>query len=179
MELKGSKTEKNLMCAFQGESEERNKYTFWAKKAKEEGYVQIARIFEDTANNEKEHAKIWLKLLSGGDIKSTTENLKCASDTEHYEWSQMYAKFAKEAREEGFDDIAFLFEKVINVEKMHDLRYKKLLEDIQGGSVFEREEEIVWECAVCGYTADSKKAPEICPLCKHPKAYFFEKAYNY
>ncbi len=179
MELKGSKTEKNLMCAFQGESEARNKYTFWAKKAKEEGYVQIARIFEDTANNEKEHAKIWLKLLSGGDIKSTTENLKCASDTEHYEWSQMYAKFAKEAREEGFDDIAFLFEKVINVEKMHDLRYKKLLEDIQGGSVFEREEEIVWECAVCGYTADSKKAPEICPLCKHPKAYFFEKAYNY
>ena len=179
MELKGSKTEKNLMCAFQGESEARNKYTFWAKKAKEEGYVQIARIFEDTANNEKEHAKIWLKLLSGGDIKSTTENLQCASDTEHYEWSQMYAKFAKEAREEGFDDIAFLFEKVINVEKMHDLRYKKLLEDIQGGSVFEREEEIVWECAVCGYTADSKKAPEICPLCKHPKAYFFEKAYNY
>ena len=179
MELKGSKTEKNLMCAFQGESEARNKYTFWAKKAKEEGYVQIARIFEDTANNEKEHAKIWLKLLSGGDIKSTTENLQCASDTEHYEWSQMYAKFAKEAREEGFDDIAFLFEKVINVEKMHDLRYKKLLDDIQGGSVFEREEEIVWECAVCGYTADSKKAPEICPLCKHPKAYFFEKAYNY
>lgn len=179
MELKGSKTEKNLMCAFQGESEARNKYTFWAKKAKEEGYVQIARIFEDTANNEKEHAKIWLKLLSGGEIKSTTENLQCASDTEHYEWSQMYAKFAKEAREEGFDDIAFLFEKVINVEKMHDLRYKKLLDDIQGGSVFEREEEIVWECAVCGYTADSKKAPEICPLCKHPKAYFFEKAYNY
>ena len=179
MELKGSKTEKNLMCAFQDESEARNKYTFWAKKAKEEGYVQIARIFEDTANNEKEHAKIWLKLLSGGEIKSTTENLKCASDTEHYEWSQMYAKFAKEAREEGFDDIAFLFEKVINVEKMHDLRYKKLLDDIQGGSVFEREEEIVWECAVCGYTADSKKAPEICPLCKHPKAYFFEKAYNY
>lgn len=179
MELKGSKTEKNLMCAFQGESEARNKYTFWAKKAKEEGYVQIARIFEDTANNEKEHAKIWLKLLSGGEIKSTTENLQCASDTEHYEWSQMYAKFAKEAREEGFDDIAFLFEKVINVEKMHDLRYKKLLDDIQGGSVFERDEEIVWECAVCGYTADSKKAPEICPLCKHPKAYFFEKAYNY
>ena len=179
MDFKGSKTERNLMCAFAGESEARNKYTFWAKKAKEEGYVQISRIFEETANNEKEHAKIWFKLLNGGEIKSTLENLKCAAETEHYEWSDMYAGFAKEAREEGFDDIAFLFEKVINVEKMHDSRYRVLLNHIQGGKIFERENESVWECAVCGYTADSRKAPEICPLCRHPRAYFFEKAYNY
>ncbi len=179
MEFRGSKTEKNLMCAFAGESEARNKYTFWAKKAKEDGYVQISRIFEETANNEKEHAKIWFKLLNGGEIKSTIENLKCAAETEHYEWTDMYAHFAKEAREEGFDEIAFLFEKIINVEKMHDARYRKLLNDIQDGKVFDRDNDVVWECAVCGYTTDSKKAPEMCPLCKHPRAYFFEKAYNY
>ena len=178
MELKGSKTEKNLMAAFSGESEARNKYTYYASKAKKDGYVQIAKIFEETAANEKEHAKIWFKLLKDG-IGDTSVNLKDAADGENYEWTEMYPTFAKEAKEEGFDHIAYLFEQVAKIEKEHEERYKKLLENIEGGLVFSRDNDAIWQCSNCGHIVVGKKAPEVCPVCAHPKAYFEIKAENY
>ena len=179
MELKGSKTEKNLMEAFAGESQARNKYTYYASQAKKEGYVQISKFFEETANNEKEHAKLWFKLLHGGAISDTMTNLEDAANGENYEWTQMYAQFAKEAEEEGFADIAFLFKKVAEIEKHHEERYKKLLENIKNGKVFEKEEEVEWECANCGYRHKGAKSVEMCPVCKHPQAYFFVTKANY
>jgi rubrerythrin len=179
MELKGSRTEANLLAAFAGESQARNKYTFYASKARKEGYNQIADLFEETANNEKEHAKIWFKLLKGGDIPSTEENLKDGAAGENYEWTDMYKNFAKEAREEGFDHIAFLFEQVANIEREHEKRYLKLLENVEKGLVFSRDGDMVWQCANCGHIVIGKKAPEVCPVCKHPKAYFMIKAENY
>ena len=179
MELKGSKTEKNLLEAFAGESQARNKYTYFSSQAKKEGYVQISKIFEETANNEKEHAKIWFKLLNGGNVGTTIENLEAAANGENYEWTQMYAQFAKEAKEEGFTDIAALFELVAKIEKAHEERYKKLLEAVKGKTVFVRPGQIIWECANCGHLYVGDKAPELCPVCKHPQAYFFEKVENY
>ncbi len=179
MELKGSKTEKNLMEAFAGESQARNKYTYFASKAKKEGYQQIAAIFEETALNEKEHAKIWFKLLNGGDIGTTTENLKAAAEGENYEWTDMYDKFAKEAKEEGFDKIAYLFEEVGKIEKEHEERYKKLLENVEGDLVFSKDGDRIWKCRNCGHIVIGQKAPEVCPVCNHPKAYFEVKAENY
>lgn len=178
MELKGSKTEKNLMAAFSGESEARNKYTYYASKAKKDGYVQIAKLFEETAANEKEHAKIWFKLLKDG-IGATADNLADAAAGENYEWTEMYPTFAKEAREEGFGHIAYLFEEVAKIEKEHEERYKKLLENVEGGLVFSRDEEMIWQCSNCGHIVVGKKAPEVCPVCAHPKAYFEIKADNY
>ncbi len=177
-ELKGSKTEKNLMTAFAGESEARNKYTYYASKAKKDGYVQIAQIFEETAANEKEHAKIWFKLLHGG-VPSTIENLKDAADGENYEWTDMYATFAKEAREEGFNEIADLFDGVAAIEKEHEERYRKLLKNVEDGLVFSKDEDKIWQCANCGHICIGKKAPEVCPVCAHPQAYFQVKAENY
>ncbi len=177
MELKGSKTEQNLQTAFAGESQARNKYTYFASKAKKEGYAQIAALFEETANNEKEHAKIWFKLLNG--IGTTAENLKAAAEGENYEWTDMYATFAKEAREEGFDQIADLFEGVAAIEKEHEERYLKLLANVEGSLVFSRDEEAIWQCANCGHVVVGKKAPEVCPVCAHPQAYFQIKAENY
>lgn len=177
-ELRGSKTEKNLMAAFAGESQARNKYTYYASKAKKDGYVQIASIFEETANNEKEHAKMWFKLLNGG-IGSTLDNLKDAAGGENYEWTDMYPTFAKEAREEGFDHIADLFEAVAAVEKEHEERYKKLVTNIEGGLVFSKDGDVIWQCANCGHIVIGKKAPEVCPVCAHPQAYFQIKAENY
>ena len=179
MELKGSKTEKNLMEAFAGESQARNKYTYFASKAKKEGYEQIAALFLETADNEKEHAKMWFKLLQGGEIKSTAENLKAAAEGENYEWTDMYERMAKEAREEGFDHIAFLFDGVAKIEKEHEERYKKLLENVKDGKVFEAGEIKIWKCRNCGHIVVGTKAPEICPICAHPKAYFEIKAENY
>lgn len=177
-DLKGTKTEANLMAAFAGESQARNKYTYYASKAKKDGYVQIANIFEETAANEKEHAKIWFKLLHGG-IPSTIENLKDAADGENYEWTDMYAQFAKDAKEEGFDDIAKLFEMVGEIEKEHEALYRKLLENIEGDLVFSRDGDCVWQCANCGHIVIGKKAPEVCPVCAHPQSYFQIKAENY
>ncbi len=177
-ELKGSKTEKNLMTAFAGESQARNKYTYYASKAKKDGYVQIAQIFEETAANEKEHAKIWFKLLHGG-VPSTIENLKDAADGENYEWTDMYATFAKEAREEGFNEIADLFDGVAAIEKEHEERYRKLLKNVEDGLVFSKDEDKIWQCANCGHICIGKKAPEVCPVCAHPQAYFQVKAENY
>ncbi|MBE7706613.1 MAG: rubrerythrin family protein [Cyanobacteria bacterium SIG30] len=179
MELKGSKTEKNLMEAFAGESQARNKYTYYASQAKKDGYVQISKIFEETANNEKEHAKIWFKLLHGGSVADTLTNLEDAANGENYEWTEMYATFAKEAREEGFEEIAILFENVAKIEKDHEDRYRKLFANIKDGTVFEKESEIVWECGNCGFSYKGKNAIELCPVCKHPKSYFFEKPKNY
>lgn len=179
MELKGSRTEANLMTAFAGESQARNKYTYYASKAKKDGYVQIAQIFEETANNEKEHAKIWFKLLHDGGIPTTVENLKDAAEGENYEWTEMYAEFAKVAKEEGFNHIAALFEMVAKIEKEHEERYKKLLANIDGGVVFSKDNDIVWICSNCGHIHIGKKAPEICPVCAHPQAYFMERAENY
>ncbi len=179
MELKGSKTEANLQAAFAGESQARNKYTYYASKAKKDGYVQIANIFEETAANEKEHAKIWFKLLHGGAVPSTIENLKDAAEGENYDWTDMYAAFAKDARVEGFDEIAKLFEQVGEIEKEHEERYRKLLANIEGGLVFSREGDCVWQCANCGHIVVGKKAPEECPVCAHPQAYFQMKAENY
>ncbi len=179
MELKGSKTEANLMTAFAGESQARNKYTYYASKAKKDGYVQIAQIFEETANNEKEHAKIWFKLLHDGGIPTTVENLKDAAAGENYEWTEMYAEFAKVAKEEGFDHIAALFEMVAKIEKDHEERYKKLLANIEGGLVFSRDGDMMWICSNCGHVHIGKAAPELCPVCAHPKAYFMMKAENY
>ncbi|MCH5280356.1 MAG: rubrerythrin family protein [Lachnospiraceae bacterium] len=178
-DLKGTKTEANLQAAFAGESQARNKYTYFASKAKKDGYVQIANIFEETANNEKEHAKIWYKLLNGGSIGSTVENLTEAANGENYEWTDMYASFAKDAREEGFDDIAFLFEKVGAIEKEHEERYRKLLANIQGDLVFSKDGDVIWQCANCGHICVGKKAPEVCPVCAHPQSYFQVKAENY
>lgn len=178
-ELKGSKTEQNLWTAFAGESQARNKYSYFASKAKKDGYVQIAQIFEETAANEKEHAKIWFKLLHGEGIPSTIENLKDAADGENYEWTDMYATFAKEAREEGFDDIAFLFEEVGKIEKEHEARYRKLLANIEDGIVFSRDGDMMWQCSNCGHIVIGKQAPEVCPVCAHPQAYFELKAENY
>ena len=177
MELKGSKTESNLWKAFAGESEARNRYTYFASKAKKDGFVQISKLFEETANNEKEHAKIWFKLLGG--IGTTEENLLSAAEGENYEWTDMYAEFAKVAREEGFDDIAALFEGVAQIEKEHEERYRKLLANIEGGLVFSREGDMIWECSNCGHIHIGKEAPEVCPVCAHPKAHFQLKANNY
>lgn len=179
MDFKGSRTEANLLAAFAGESQARNKYTYYASKARKDGYNQIAELFEETANNEKEHAKIWFKLLKGGELPSTEENLKDAAAGENYEWTDMYANFAKEAKKEGFDQIAFLFEQVAKIEKTHEERYLKLLENVKEGLVFSRDGDRVWQCANCGHIVVGKKAPEICPVCKHPKAYFWIKAENY
>ena len=179
MELKGTKTEQNLMTAFAGESQARNKYTYFASKAKKEGYEQIAAIFQETADNEKEHAKMWVKLLNGGEIGTTVENLNSAADGENYEWTDMYAEFAKTAKEEGFDRIAYLFEEVAKIEKEHEERYLKLLENVKDGKVFEAGEVKIWKCRNCGHIVVGTKAPEVCPVCAHPKAYFEIKAENY
>ena len=179
MDLKGSKTEQNLMAAFAGESQARNKYTYFASKAKKEGYEQIAAIFEETANNEKEHAKMWFKLLEGGDIKSTASNLKAAAEGENYEWTDMYASFAKTAKEEGFERIAFLFEEVAKIEKEHEERYKKLLNNIEDELVFSSDGDAIWICRNCGHIVVGKSAPKVCPVCNHPQSYFERKANNY
>ena len=179
MELKGSKTEKNLLEAFAGESQARNKYTYFASKAKKEGYEQIAAIFLETAENEKEHAKLWFKLLEGGEIKSTAENLAAAAAGENFEWTDMYERMAKEAREEGFTKIAYLFDAVGQIEKEHEERYRKLLENVEGDLVFSKDGDKIWKCRNCGHIVIGKEAPEVCPVCNHPKAFFEIKAENY
>ena len=179
MELKGSKTEKNLQQAFAGESQAHAKYQYYASKAKKDGYVQIGNLFEETAINEKEHAKIWFKLLHGGEIPTTELNLEDAAAGENYEWTDMYVGFAKMAKEEGFDEIAYLFKSVAAIEKVHEERYRKLIENIKGGAVFSRDKDMIWECANCGHIVVGKKAPEMCPVCKHPKSYFQIKADNF
>ena len=171
-ELKGTKTEANLWEAFAGESQARNKYTYYASKAKKDGYVQIAKIFEETANNEKEHAKIWFKLLHEGGIPDTPANLLDAATGENYEWTDMYDRMAKEAKEEGFDHIAFLFESVGKIEKEHEERYRKLLKNVEDEIVFSRDGDKIWQCSNCGHIVVGKQAPEMCPVCAHPKAYF-------
>ncbi|MGM9844092.1 MAG: rubrerythrin [Muribaculaceae bacterium] len=179
MELKGSKTEKNLLEAFAGESMARNKYTYYASKAKKEGFVQIANLFEETAGNEKEHAKIWFKLLHEGEVPTTSVNLLDAAEGENYEWTDMYAKFAADAREEGFTRIAALFEMVGKIEKEHEERYRKLLANVEGELVFSRDGDMVWICSNCGHIHVGKKAPLKCPVCDHPQAYFHLRAENY
>lgn len=176
-ELKGTKTEQNLLAAFSGESQARNKYTYFASKAKKDGYVQIGNIFEETANNEKEHAKIWYKILMG--IGDTPENLNTAADGEAYEWKEMYPSFAETAKEEGFSDLAFLFEKVAEIEKEHEARYRRLLGNVEKGIVFSSDGDTVWQCSNCGHIVVGPKAPEVCPVCGHPQAYFQKKAENY
>ena len=178
MELKGSKTEKNLMEAFAGESMARNKYTYFASKAKKDGFVQIANIFEETAANEKEHAKMWFKYLNGG-IDDTAANLKAAAEGENYEWTDMYDRMAKEAHEEGFEEIALKFELVAKVEKEHEERYKKLLANVEGGLVFSKDGDTIWQCINCGHSVVGKSAPQVCPTCNHPQSYFQVKAENY
>ena len=178
-ELKGSKTESNLWAGFAGESQARNKYSYYAAKAKKEGYVQIASLFEETANNEKEHAKIWFKLLHDGEVPDTVTNLEDAAAGENYEWTDMYENFAKTAKEEGFEKIAYLFEMVGKIEKEHEERYRKLLKNIKDGLVFSREGDTIWQCANCGHIVIGKKAPEVCPVCSHPKSYFQIRAENY
>ena len=177
--FEGTKTEKNLMDAFAGESQARNKYTYYAGKAKKDGYEQIAAIFLETADNEKEHAKIWFKLLHDGEVPPTTTNLEDAANGENYEWTDMYDRMAKEAKEEGFDHIAYLFEAVGKIEREHEARYKKLLENIEGGLVFSKDGDAIWKCRNCGHIVIGKQAPEICPVCNHPKSYFEVKAENY
>ncbi len=177
-ELKGTRTEANLQTAFAGESMARNKYTFFASKAKKDGYVQIAKIFEETAANEKEHAKIWFKLLNGG-IDDTAANLKAAAEGENYEWTDMYAGFAKEAKEEGFDEIADLFLMVAAIEKEHEERYRTLLLNVKNEMVFSKDGDAIWQCSNCGHIVIGQKAPDVCPVCKHPQAYFQMKAENY
>lgn len=179
MELKGSKTEANLMAAFAGESQARNKYTYYASAAIKEGYNQIASFFEETASNEKEHAKLWFKLLHGGSVPGTIDNLKDAAAGEHYEWTDMYADFAKVAKEEGFENIALLFEGVAKIEKDHEERYLKLLENLETGKVFKRDGQQAWYCSNCGHIEYADEAPTECPVCKHPKAYFEIKKTNY
>ena len=179
MKLKGTKTEKNLMEAFAGESMARNKYTYYASKAKKDGFVQIASIFEETAANEKEHAKIWFKYLHDGAVPGTVENLNDAASGENFEWTDMYARMAKEAREEGFEEIAKKFEMVGAIEKEHEERYRKLLANIEGGLVFSRDGEMVWQCSNCGHIVVGPKAPDICPVCDHPQSFFQIKAENY
>ena len=175
--LKGTKTEANLMTAFAGESQAHTKYKYYASKAKKEGYVQIGELFEETADNEKEHAKMWFKELNG--IGDTAENLAHAAEGENYEWTDMYAGFAKVAKEEGFDKIAFLFEAVGAIEKSHEERYRKLLANVKENAVFIKGEKVMWQCANCGHIVIGTNAPEVCPVCDHPKAYFQVKAENY
>jgi len=179
MELKGTKTEQNLMKAFAGESQARNKYTYFASKAKKDGYEQIAAIFEETANNEKEHAKMWYKELHGGNIPSTIDNLKEAADGENYEWTDMYEEFAKTAEEEGFKALAIKFRQVAAIEKHHEERYRKLLKNINDEVVFSRDDEKIWICRNCGHIVIGKKAPGVCPVCAHPQSFFEIKAENY
>ena len=179
MELKGSKTEQNLLTAFAGESPARNKYTYFASKAKKDDYEQIAAIFEETANNEKEHAKMWFKELNGGSVPSTIENLKAAADGENYEWTNMYEEFAKTAEEEGFKALAIKFRQVAEIEKHHEERYRKLLKNIEDEVVFSKDDEKIWICRNCGHIVIGKKAPGICPVCAHPQSYFELKAENY
>ena len=178
-ELKGTKTEKNLMEAFAGESQARNKYTYFASQARKDGFEQVAAIFEETAGNEKEHAKLWFKLLCGGAIPSTAENLKAAAAGEHEEWTDMYKRMAQEAREEGFTDIAYLFEGVGSIEKEHEGRYLKLLQNIEDGTVFAKNTKSVWICRNCGHIVDNEKAPSKCTVCDHPQAYFELRLINY
>lgn len=179
MELKGSKTEANLMAAFAGESQARNKYTYYASKARKDGYEQIAAIFEETANNEKEHAKMWFKELHGGDIPTTAENLLDAAEGENYEWTDMYAEFAKVAHEEGFERIAYLFEGVAAIEKEHEERYRKLLKNVEDKLVFSKDGEAIWVCRNCGHVVVGKEAPAVCPVCAHPQSFFELKKENY
>ena len=179
MELKGTKTEKNLLAAFAGESQAAVKYGFYAAKAAKDGYEQIGGLFAETAANERAHAKIWYKLLKGGSMLGTADNLKDAAAGEHYEWTDMYAEFAREAREEGFDRIAYLFEAVGAIEKEHEKRYLKLLENVEDGLVFSRDEDTMWICRNCGHIVIGKKAPEVCPVCEHKKSYVEIKAENY
>ncbi len=171
-ELKGSRTEANLMAAFAGESQARNKYTYYASQAKKDGYVQISKIFEETAKNEMEHAKIWFKLLHGGSVPKTPDNLEDAAGGEHFEWTEMYAQFAKEAKEEGFNDIAALFEGVAKIEKEHEERFRKLIANVKDGLVFSRDGEKIWQCSNCGHIHIGKQAPQVCPVCAHPQASF-------
>ena len=178
MDLKGTQTEKNLQTAFAGESQARNKYTFFASKARKDGYEQIAAIFEETANNEKEHAKMWYKLLNNG-IGSTAENLKAAAEGENYEWTDMYEGFAKTAREEGFEHIAKMFDGVAAIEKHHEERYRKLLKNIEDKVVFSKDGDAIWQCINCGHIVVGPKAPKDCPVCNHPQSYFQKKAENY
>ncbi len=179
MELKGTKTEECLKKAFAGESQAATKYQYYASKAKKDGYEQIGSIFEETSLNEKEHAKIWFKLLHNNEMPETTENLKDAAAGENYEWTDMYEEFAKTAEEEGFTKIAFLFREVGKIEKEHEARYKKLLENIEEGIVFSRDDERIWKCRNCGHIVIGKYAPEVCPVCAHPKSFFEIKAENY
>ncbi len=178
MELKGSKTEKNLWTAFAGESEARNKYNWFASRARKDGFVQIANLFDETAENEKEHAKIWFKLLNNG-IPDTAENLKAAAQGENYEWTDMYDGFAKTAKEEGFDDIARLFEGVAAIEKAHEERFRALLDNVTKERVFSKDGDVIWQCSNCGHICVGKKAPDVCPVCNHPQSYFQVKAENY
>ena len=178
-ELKGTKTERNLLEAFAGESMARNKYTYFASRARKDGYVQIAELFEATANNEKEHAKIWFKLLCGGGIPSTADNLLAAAQGENEEWTCMYARMAEEAEEEGFIEIAAKFRMVAAIEKTHEERYRKLLANVEGGIVFSRDGDMIWECGNCGHIHIGQKAPQVCPVCDHPQSYFAIKAENY
>lgn len=177
-DLKGTRTEANLLAAFAGESQARNKYTYYASKAKKDGFEQIAQLFTETAENEKEHAKIWFKLLHDG-VGSTAENLKDAAEGENYEWTDMYAKFAKEAKEEGFDHIAFLFESVGKIEKTHEERYRALLKNVEDGNVFKKGDIVIWQCANCGHIHVGLEAPKACPVCAHPQSYFQVLAKNY
>jgi rubrerythrin len=179
MELKGSRTEQNLMTAFAGESQARNKYTYFASKARKDGYEQIAAIFEETADNEKEHAKMWFKELNGGDIPSTEENLLAASEGENYEWTDMYAEFAKVAREEGFTALAYKFEAVAAIEKAHEERYRKLLSNVNDKKVFSKDGDAIWICRNCGHIVVGKDAPKVCPVCGHTQSYFELRATNY
>ena len=178
-ELKGTKTEANLMAAFAGESQARNKYTYFASKAKKEGYEQIAALFTETAENEKEHAKMWFKLLNGGEIDTTANNLKAAAEGENYEWTDMYDRMAKDAEEEGFKDVAYLFRAVGAIEKEHEERYRKLLANVEDGIVFSRDGDKIWKCRNCGHIHIGKEAPEVCPVCAHPQSYFKLRAENY
>jgi rubrerythrin len=178
-ELKGTKTEKNLQEAFAGESQARNKYTYYASKAKKDGYVQISNIFLETAANEKEHAEIWFKYLNGGKINDTMANLEDAANGENFEWTDMYARMAEEAEEEGFKEIAAKFRMVAKIEKEHEERYRKLLDNVKKECVFSKDGDVIWQCSNCGHIVIGKKAPEICPVCDHPKAYFQVKAENY
>jgi len=177
--IKGTKTEANLQTAFAGESQARNKYTYFASKAQKEGYVQVANIFLETADNEKEHAKIWFKYLHDGDVPGTLDNLEAAASGENFEWTTMYAEFAKTAREEGFEELAVLFEQVAGIEKEHEERYRALLANIKNGKVFARDDDKIWHCLNCGKTESGKDAPKLCPVCKHPQAYFEIKADNF
>lgn len=178
-DLKGTKTEKNLQIAFAGESQARNKYSFYASKARKDGYEQIAALFEETAQNEKEHAKLWFKYLHGGEIADTMTNLQDAADGENYEWTDMYANMAKEAREEGFAEIAARFDLVAAIEKHHEERYLKLLQNIKDGIVFSRDGDRIWKCRNCGHIVIGPKAPKVCPTCKHPQSFFEIDAQNY